>query len=494
LNKLGNTIFSIFWNLSASFVIANFGRDHKPFKFQMNSLYTNLVILSKFKYIQIFINKIYIFISKNNMTKISTNPPTGTYDRYPEEFMIRDYIFQTWKNICIKFWYQQYLGPIVENVQIRKAKSGEDVGGSELTILTDRDWNISEIALRPEMTPTVTRMISKIYTKIPKPVRYFSIANFYRNEKPQRWRNREFWQLNVDLFGDRSINSDIEILSMTCELMKAFNPPANSWKISINHRKLIDFILTNMDISDNTKAELIRLMDKWQKLDNNKINENLIKLGLSMEQISKIQTYMNTKKLSDLVLVFDDIEQNIGFQDLIKIFDMMKKFWNENIEFDATVIRWFDYYDGFVFEIQDLKPENNRALFGWWRYNGLGQIFGIADLPAVWFAPWDESMRLFLESWNMIDDIKKNSKYDIFYVPILDKKLEIDYRMISAKLRNQWKCVISWLEEEKIWKAIEKASKLWCKYCIIFAEDEKSSEKFICKNLENWEQKLEELV
>lgn len=86
----------------------------------------------------------------------------------------------------MSFGYQQYLGPLVENSEIWKAKSGEDVGGSELTMLTDRDGKISELALRPEMTPSVTRMVAKIYNQTVKPVRYFSIANFYRNEKPQR--------------------------------------------------------------------------------------------------------------------------------------------------------------------------------------------------------------------------------------------------------------------------------------------------------------------
>ncbi len=128
------------------------------------------------------------------------------------------------------------MGPLVEDTAIWEAKSGEDVGGSELTRLTDRDGNISALALRPEMTPSVTRMVTAQYPQLPKPVRWFSIANFYRNERPQRGRNREFWQLNVDMFGDKSERGMLEILQLAMELMLSFNPPKGSWKLSLNHR------------------------------------------------------------------------------------------------------------------------------------------------------------------------------------------------------------------------------------------------------------------
>lgn len=155
--------------------------------------------------------------------------------------MIRKYIFDTRRDVCIRFGYEEYLAPLVEDADIYRAKSGEDVGGAELTLINDRGGR--DIAVRPEMTPSVTRMVTRRYTQLPKPVRYFSIANFYRNEKPQRGRNREFRQLNVDMFGSTSLYADIEILQLAVEVMLAFNPPEHSFQVFVNNRQLINDFL-----------------------------------------------------------------------------------------------------------------------------------------------------------------------------------------------------------------------------------------------------------
>lgn len=152
---------------------------------------------------------------------ITNQPPKGTYDWLPEEFKVRKYIFDTWREVCTSFGYQEYLTPLLEYADIYRVKSGEDVGGKELTIITDRGGR--ELALRPEMTPSVTRLVTKIYKETAKPIRLFSIANFYRNQAPQKGRNREFWQLNFDIFGTHSINADIEIIQVGIEIMKSLN-------------------------------------------------------------------------------------------------------------------------------------------------------------------------------------------------------------------------------------------------------------------------------
>ena len=117
---------------------------------------------------------------------LSNMPPKGTADWFPQEFAVRKYIFDTWRGVCVSYGFEEYLGPLVESIDIWKAKSGEDVGGSELTEITDREGKLSGLALRPEMTPTVTRMVTRKYKEVDKPIKWFSIANFYRNEKPQK--------------------------------------------------------------------------------------------------------------------------------------------------------------------------------------------------------------------------------------------------------------------------------------------------------------------
>jgi histidyl-tRNA synthetase len=321
------------------------------------------------------------------MSELTNQPPKGTYDWTPEDFALRKYIFDTWRAVCQRFGYQEYLTPLVEYADLYRAKSGEDVGGSELTVFEDRGGR--QLAIRPEMTPSVTRMVSKIYNESPKPLRLFSIANFYRNEKPQRGRNREFWQLNFDIFGSQSALSDLEILQMALEIMLAFNPPAGSFKLRLNNRKLINSVLPQI----TNQTALIRLLDKYEKLAPLEFQTKLSEFNLTSQQINKLTDFLNSNVLPDqeTQYLLDELNK-LGLGD-----------W---VEFYPNLMRGFDYYDGMIFEVFDNKPENSRAMFGGGRYNGLAQIFGSESFPAVGCAPGDETTKLFLESWNLVPELK----------------------------------------------------------------------------------------
>ena len=421
---------------------------------------------------------------------LSTNPPKWTFDRYPQEYQVRKYIFDTWRKVCIRFGYQEYLWPLVESAEIWKAKSWEDVGWSELTRITNREWEISDLALRPEMTPTVTRMVAKNYAQLAKPIRYFSIANFYRNERPQRWRNREFWQLNVDMFWADSIYADIEILTLAMSIMIEFNAPKWSWKLHLNNRFIIDWVLASLWISDDVKREVTRLMDKREKLPQADIEAIFEEIWLNKEQIEKIIKYMNVKSLEELQNEFPNLKWSKGVEDTIKIMETLASLWYwEYVEFKSSLIRWFDYYDWMVFEMFDTNPENKRALFGWWRYNWLSKIFIKDDIPAVWFAPGDETTKLFLEWRGMLNSIIQQTNNEKLYAPIIYEWLKNDIFNLSKTLRSQWKNIVTWLEVQKFGKAIQYADKQWFDAIVILWENEKKDWIYKIKNLKTWEEK-----
>jgi histidyl-tRNA synthetase len=421
---------------------------------------------------------------------LSTQPAKWTQDRYPQEFQIRKYIFDSWRKVCLKFWYQEYLWPLVENAEIRKAKSGEDVWWSELTMITNREWKISELALRPEMTPTVTRMVAKNYAQLPKPIRYFSIANFYRNERPQRGRNREFRQLNVDMFGSDSIYADVEILTLAISLMLEFNPPKWSWKLNINNRFIIDSILSEIWLSGDIKQETVRLMDKREKLPQEAISEILLEKWLNQNQVNMLVEYMNSSTIQDLIKKFPSIQDSKWIQQTNFIIQSLNNLWySEYLEFKPSLIRWFDYYDGVVFEIFDTHPDNKRALFGGWRYNWLSKIFIKDDIPAVWFAPGDETTKLFLESRWLIDSILNKTQIEKIYIPVLEDSLQDEIFKLAMNFRNYWKNVITGLETQKMIKAIQYADKQDYKFIVIFGEEEKEKWIYKAKNLKSWKEK-----
>lgn len=425
------------------------------------------------------------------MTKIlSKQEPKGTKDWTPEEFAIRKYIFDTWRRVCARYGFEEYLTPIVESADIYRAKSGEDIGGKELVTFTDLGGR--ELSIRPEMTPSVVRMVSKIYASSPKPLKYFSIANFMRNEKPQRGRNREFWQLNCDIFGSADDAADIEILSLALDLILEFKPPFGSFAMHLNSRQLIDGVLELSGVGNlktEAKAEVVRTLDKWKKLSAEAIGERLENAGLNKAAIAILEKFMASASLSDLASRLPALKNNPGFLQVSKAMAVLNNLgYGDLVEFDSSVIRGFDYYDGLVFEVFDKHPDNNRAMFGGGRYNGLAEIFGEKNFPAVGFAPGDESTRLFLESWNLLKNIVRTDKS--YYLPLLSDSLYLDTQKLAQKLRKTGYQIFIGLEEQKLTKALEFANKKNFDYVIILGDSEKEAGIYKIKDMKNGQEEI----
>lgn len=415
---------------------------------------------------------------------LSNQEPKGTRDWLPEEFLIRKYIFATWRRVCERYGFEEYLTPLVENAEIYRAKSGEDIGGKELVTFTDLGGR--ELSIRPEMTPSVTRMVTKIYAASPKPLKYFSVANFMRNEKPQRGRNREFWQLNCDIFGSDNLASDIEILQLALDIMLEFDPPQESFVLAVSNRKLIDAVLDLSGagkLAADKKILVVRTLDKWAKLNRAEIDGRLADAGLDKNATDIINKFMASKSLIELIDKLPDLKNNFGLEETAKALAALDKLgYGDWVEFSPAVIRGFDYYDGLVFEVFDKNPENNRAMFGGGRYNGLAEIFGEKNFPAVGFAPGDETTRLFLESWDLLDKIKEE-RPDKYYLPLLSEKLSADLNRLAKELRGQGKNVLIGIEEQKVGKALEFANKKGISKVIILGEDEVKAGSYKIKDM-----------
>ncbi|MFW5720639.1 MAG: histidine--tRNA ligase [Candidatus Dojkabacteria bacterium] len=422
-----------------------------------------------------------------NYRKLSNKPLRGTSDWFPDEFRVRKYIFDTWRDVCTRFGYEEYLTPIVENAELYRAKSGEDVGGSELMTF-ERDG--TEYAIRPEMTPSVTRLVSRIIDQVPKPIRYFSIANFMRFQKPQRGRNREFWQLNCDIFGSNSIEAEIEVLQLSLELVLAFNPPKDSFVMKVNNRKLIDFILDSAaGILPEIKVDVVRILDKWEKLSSEEFMTRLQACRLSPEQISILQKFMECRDIHALVQDLPQLEESEGFLETSQVItSLIELGYSDWIQFRPDVIRGFDYYDGLVFEVFDNDPENNRAMFGGGRYNGLAGIFGSQSFPAVGMAPGDESMYLFLEKWGMLESISEQTRPQKIYIPVLLEAARETVMKLANELRAQGNNVETGLEIQQLTRSLQYADRKRFTNIIIIEENELQTMNAQVKNMRTGKQ------
>ncbi len=424
--------------------------------------------------------------------QLPNTPPKWTSDWFPEEYKLRKYIFDTWRQVCLRYGFQEYLGPLVEPIDIWKAKSWEDVGWSELTQITNREWHLDGLAIRPEMTPTVTRMVSRKWKECDKPLKWFSIANFYRNEKPQKWRNREFWQLNADIFGESWVNADREILTLALELMRAFDAPSGSYMLKLNHRWLIESFFQNiLKISDETLSKkLMRLLDKYEKMTWEAFTQWLWELWLG-DISSSIEKFMSSQSISDLAESFPDIVTTQSFQDFSEISTFLVDLWYASeIQFSGDLIRGFDYYDGIIFEMFDQNSDNPRALFWGGRYNGLASIFWVKeDIPAVGFAPGDETMKLFLEGHNLLKKLV-DTQEEKYYFPLLEGVLFSDVQSLASCLRQQWKNIELWLSKKKLAKAMKYADKHHFSHVVIFGEEECQKSCYKIKHLQSGDEKI----
>ncbi len=429
------------------------------------------------------------------MSKVLSNQePKGTRDWLPEEFLIRKYIFDIWRKVCLQYGFEEYLTPLVESAEIYRAKSGEDVGGKEL--VTFMDLGGRELSIRPEMTPSVTRMVTKVYNKNPKPLKYFSIANFMRNEKPQRGRNREFWQLNADVFGSDSLEADVEIMQLSLDLMLEFDPPQNSFVLAVSNRKLIEAVLDLAGankLKEDKKTLVIRTLDKWKKLDQADIASRLDETGLDKKSFTVLNKFMSSNSLDKLTQALPKLKNNPGLKEVVTALEKLEELgYGDWIQFDPTVIRGFDYYDGLVFEVYDQKKGNSRTLFGGGRYNGLAEIFGAKNFPAVGIAPGDETIRLFLESWDLLEGIL-TQPVDKYYLPLLDKGITKELSHLAKELRSRGLNILVGLEEQKVGKALDFANKKNINKVIILGKDELKKNIYKIKDMRSGEEKEEKL-
>ncbi len=418
--------------------------------------------------------------------KLSTKPYIGTKDYIGQDLDILFYIFKAWRELALSYNYQEYITPLVESSILYKAKSGEEVGGKELYEFTDKGNR--EIAIRPEATPSITRLVAQFYNNTPKPIRVFSILNFMRYERPQRGRLREFWQFNIDMFGDDSIASDVEMLKIAIESLLTFSPPKDSFIVYVNSRPLMDRILNTLVGKDKIPV-VQKIIDKYTKINKDTFIEMLkTDAGLNDRQTDAI-TSMLEADLKELVR-FDsslsNFEPYARIVEVLKILDAIG--YSDFVKYNPAIVRGLDYYDGIVFEAFDLAKNNNRAMFGGGRYNGLGSLFGLKNMPAVGLGIGNVTVEIFLRNWNLLPE-KFENRVKVFVPQLLKESLPTYYRLsdwLREKLKAKYKKPIS-IEVSTQIMTIKKA----LKYALakdfdviaIYAEDEAKAGQIIIKDL-----------
>ena len=280
----------------------------------------------------------------------------GTRDLYPADMRVRNYIFKGWRKVVESFGYEEYQAPVLEPLAMYAAKSGEEIVNEQTFRFTDRGGR--ELSIRPEMTPSVSRMVAAKRQEMPYPARLYSIANFMRYERPQHGREREFWQLNFDMFGAETVDADTEILLMSHEILREFGATNEMFTLKINDRRLTDFIFREYFALPETKAfALIKLMDRYDKMPREAFESAAQQIDQNFD-FAKFDAIINAKTLADLP---EEIRENPVAGSLKIVLEILGEKGVKNAKYDPTLMRGFDYYTGIVFEVFDEAPENRRA-------------------------------------------------------------------------------------------------------------------------------------
>jgi len=407
------------------------------------------------------------------MVKNKFQPPKGFRDFYPEDLTARKWLFEKMREIARRFGYQEYEGPCLESLALYAAKSGEELVRQQTFILTDR--GAEKLALRPELTPTLARMVAQKQSDLPKPIRWFSIGPRWRYEKPQKGRTREFYQWDLDLLGVESPEADAEVITIAAEFLKAVGLTPNQVVIKVNNRRLMEEKFDLIEVPRHLIPQVFRAVDKKEKMSPKKWEEWLKEIGLNNLQIKDLKGILKDKDFADespqLTQIFSTLS-DLGVADFV--------------EFDPEIVRGLDYYTGTVFEARDRKGEF-RAILGGGRYDNLVEVVGGPRIPGVGFAAGDKVIEEVLKKFGKLPNF--NPVPTKVLVTVFDEQTYRNSLEIARQLRQAGVETELYLTPEKLDKQLKYADRQKIRWAIIIGHEEAQKKQLTIKDLQEKSQK-----
>jgi histidyl-tRNA synthetase len=405
-------------------------------------------------------------------TQTTIQAARGTRDFYPEAMAFRNWLYGKVRAISQRFGYQEYETPMLERLELYAAKSGEELVKEQSFILTDRGGD--ELALRPELTPSLARMVAQRQAQLIWPVRWFSFGPFWRYERPQRGRTREFFQWNIDLLGAETPAADGEIVAIGAEFLRSLGLSPDEVAIYLNSRRLVERKLAGMGIGDDLRMEVFRLIDRRDRLSPDKWRAWALDVGLLDAQIEALQALLVN---SDLWQESEELRQVFATAEAFGVADYLV--------YDASIVRGLDYYTGPVFEAYD-RARKFRAIFGGGRYDNLVADVGGDPITGVGFAMGDVIIELLLDRAGKRPDLPASPSKVL--MTLFDADLYTQTMALAARLRQAGINVEQSLDPTRLGKQIRYADRSGIPYVAILGPDEVEACKVVLKDLSTGEQ------
>lgn len=409
---------------------------------------------------------------------LTTQPYKGSPDYYPEDKRVQNYIFAIWARLAERYGYEDYGAPLLEPFELYAAKTGQEIVNEESYLFTDRGGR--QVMIRPEMTPSVSRMVAARRQELAYPARWYSVANFMRYQRPQRGRQREFWQLNVDIFGVETIDAEVELITQADEVMKAFGATEKMYTIKVNSRHLVNFLMAEYLELDVVQSQLmIKLFDRKDKITPAEFRDQALEIfdaDKAKDGLRKIGALFAAKTMGELP---KQILESNAIEQVQMLFTLLREHGVKSVTFDIGLMRGLDYYTDIVFEVFDTNPENARALFGGGRYDGLVGLFGVEPIPTAGYAIGDVTFTDFLEVHKLIPKLATKTEV---YVAVLGDALK-GAQKLAARLRSENVNVEVDITGRKLDKQIKTAVRKGIPFLLFVGQKELDEEMYTLKDL-----------
>jgi len=395
-------------------------------------------------------------------------PVKGTRDFYPEQMAMRNWLYSTVRGVSESFGYQEWDAPFLETLDLYAAKSGEELVKKQSYVFTDRGGD--EITLRPELTPSLARMIAARQNELVFPVRWWSFGPFWRYERPGRGRSREFFQWNIDMLGADGAEADAEMVAIAAAFLKAVGLTPAQAQIYVNNRELMDSEFDKLGIKPEKKADVSGLVDRREKMNAEAWETNAVEIGLTASQLEGLKS------------ILEDRERWRNSEEMVRLFRTLETLGvQEYVKYDPNIMRGLLYYTGTVFEAFDISGGVRRSILGGGRYDNLLRDVGGEPLPAVGFAMGDVVISLILQELKLLPQLPISPAPVL--VTVFSPELLMESISLAADMRLNGLKVVCYPEATKLPKQFKYADRMGMRVVLVIGPDEENTGKVTVKNL-----------
>ena len=411
---------------------------------------------------------------------IDLQPVKGTRDFFPDEMRLRNWLFEVWRNVSEQAGFEEYDTCVLEHEELYVRKTGDEIS-KQLYSFEDKGGR--RLSLRPEMTPSLARLVLQQEKSLSFPIKWFSMPQCFRYERMTKGRRREHFQWNADIIGQHEVVAEAEILMLLISACESMGLSTNDFRVFINDRRILNAILSQINVPQVLHSEVMVIMDKRDKIPPEALSKMLEAMRMTTKQVGQLNEYLSK---SDLEELRENLKNTEGIEELQHLMKLMETAGYKNyLQFDISIVRGLSYYTGAVFEVNSPEKQH-RAICGGGRYDSLLSTYGGETVPAVGFGFGDVVVLDVLKELKRFPELSRKLDYTI--IPFANEQIGTALK-IAAELRLQGSTVDCNFSMKKMKKMMQQAHESGAAKAILLFPDELSDDKVVIRDMQLHEQK-----